>query len=553
MGMFARVLRFNWTIERKLVASFTAAILVGFLVMIGLQARDQRTSLVDLAVSDLTAKTTQLGNAMRIGFMGHDGSAIETEYKPLSDAPDTGLASLASFQDDGTLILKFENDKPNLKPIDLTGILKDAPDVLAKGTPFVTATATHLVTVVPVMSLRGTKVIGALAIAWSLDAQNAAVSKALRNQTVVALVVMIVLLAILAVLLRRMVVRPIRDITEVMRRLAAGETGIAIPAAARKDEIGAMAASVIIFRDTAEEVARIEAEREEQKRLAEESRRQTLLQLAARLESSVKTVADSVAGAANQVERNARSMADAAQTATGQTSAVAAASEETSVSIQTVAAAAEELTASIGELGRQAAGSASVAEGAVQEAGATSTKVEHLEAAAGRIGEVVKLISDIAAQTNLLALNATIEAARAGDAGKGFAVVASEVKSLAAQTGRATEEITTQVTAIRTATQEVVQAIHGIEATITKISEIAGAMTMSIDQQGQATQEIARNVQQAATGAGEVSENIIGVTRIANETGRNASSILGAAGDLVRQSDLLTQSLNEFLAAARAS
>jgi len=551
MGILARVRQFNWTIERKLVASFTAAILVGFLIMIGLQARDQRASLVDLAVSDLTAKTTQLGNAMRIGFMGHDGSAIETEYKPIADAADSQLASLASFQDDGTLILKFANEK--LTSIDLTGILKDAPDLLAKGTPLIKETPTHLIVAVPVMSLRGTKVIGALAIAWSLDAQNAAVTKALRNQTAVALVVMIVLLGILALLLRRMVVRPIRGMTEVMRRLAGGETDIQIPAAGRQDEIGAMAASVTVFRDTAADVARIEAEREEQKRQAEDARRQSLLQLAARLESSVKTVADSVAGAANEVERSARSMAEAAQTATSQTSAVAAASEETSVSIQTVAAAAEELTASIGELGRQAAGSASVAEGAVQEAGATSSKVEHLETAAGRIGEVVKLISDIAAQTNLLALNATIEAARAGDAGKGFAVVASEVKSLAAQTGRATEEITTQVTAIRTATHEVVSAIHGIEATIAKISEIAGAMTASIDQQGQATQEIARNVQQAATGAGEVSETIIGVTRIAGETGRNAGNILGAAGDLVRQSDLLTLSLNEFLSAARAS
>ncbi|HLZ65042.1 MAG TPA: methyl-accepting chemotaxis protein, partial [Aliidongia sp.] len=181
------------------------------------------------------------------------------------------------------------------------------------------------------------------------------------------------------------------------------------------------------------------------------------------------------------------------------------------------------------------------------------TLVEGLENSSRRIGDVVALINDIASQTNLLALNATIEAARAGDAGKGFAVVASEVKSLAAQTGRATEEITTQVTAIRTATHEVVSAIHGIEATIAKISEIAGAMTASIDQQGQATQEIARNVQQAATGAGEVSETIIGVTRIAGETGRNAGNILGAAGDLVRQSDLLTLSLNEFLSAARAS
>ncbi|WP_189042147.1 methyl-accepting chemotaxis protein [Aliidongia dinghuensis] len=550
--MSARLRNFNWTIERKLVAAFTAAILVGFLTMIGLQARDQRASLIDLAVADLTAKTTQLGNAMRIGFMGHDGSAIETEYKPIADAPDTQLASLAAFNDDGSLLLKFANDKLK-SSVDLTQILAGAPNVLAKGENLIKATDTHLIVAVPVMSLRGTKVIGALAIAWSLDAQNAAVSKALRSQTIVALVVMIVLLGLLAFLLRRLVARPILDITEVMRQLAAGETGVAIPATNRRDEIGAMAASVMVFRDNAEEVIRIEQEREAQKSQAEEARRQALLQLAARLESSVKTVADSVAGAANQVEHSARSMVEAAETATGQSSAVAAASEETSVSIQTVASAAEQLTASIDELGRQAAGSASVAEGAVQEAGATSNKVEHLEAAAGRIGEVVKLISDIAAQTNLLALNATIEAARAGDAGKGFAVVASEVKSLAAQTGRATEEITAQVAAIRSATQEVVSAIHGIEGTITKISEIAGAMTASIGQQGQATQEIARNIQQAATGAGEVSENIIGVTRIAGETGRSATDILGAAGDLVRQSDLLTQSLNEFLAAARAS
>ena len=553
MAVFDRVKQFDWTIERKIVAAFTVAILVGFLIMLGLQASDQRANLVELAVSNLTTKTTQLGNAMRIGLASHDGAAIETEYKPIADEPNTQLASLAAFQDDGTLILKYENDKPYLKPIDLTGILKDAPDVLAKGTSFVKATGSQLIIVVPVMSVRGTKVIGGLAIAWSLDAQNAALAKALRNQRIVALAVMIVLLAILAFLLRRIVVDPILGIIEVMRRLAAGETDIQISAADRRDEIGAMAVSIIVFRDTAEEVARIEHEREEQKRQAEEGRRQALLQLAARLESSVKTVAVSVAGAANQVERSARSMAEAAQTATGQTSAVAAASEEASVSIQTVATAAEELAASISELGRQAAGSASVAEGAVIEAGATSTKVEHLETVAGRIGEIVTLISDIAAKTNLLALNATIEAARAGDAGKGFAVVASEVKSLAAQTGRATEEITPQVTAIRTATQEVVSAIQGIQVTIAKISQIAAAMTTSIDQQSEATQEIARNIKQAATGAGEVSENIIGVTRITGETRRSAGDILGAAGDLVRQSDLLTLSLNEFLAEACAS
>jgi methyl-accepting chemotaxis protein len=152
-------------------------------------------------------------------------------------------------------------------------------------------------------------------------------------------------------------------------------------------------------------------------------------------------------------------------------------------------------------------------QGAVDEASKADTKVRGLAQAAQKIGDVVKLISDIASQTNLLALNATIEAARAGEAGKGFAVVASEVKNLANQTAKATEEIGQLVGAIQGATADTVTAIQSIGKTIGRISEISTVVATSVEEQRGATQEIARNVQEAAKGTQEVSSNINGVSQ----------------------------------------
>ena len=180
-------------------------------------------------------------------------------------------------------------------------------------------------------------------------------------------------------------------------------------------------------------------------------------------------------------------------------------------------------------------------------------KVQGLADAAQKIGEVVSLINDIAAQTNLLALNATIEAARAGEAGKGFAVVAAEVKSLANQTAKATEEIGTQVAGIQGATKDSVEAIKSIGKTIGEVNEIATTIASAVEEQSAATQEIARNVQQAAKGTQEVSSNIAGVTQAAGETGTAATQVLGASGDLAKQSEALREQVDRFLAKIRAA
>jgi methyl-accepting chemotaxis protein len=176
-----------------------------------------------------------------------------------------------------------------------------------------------------------------------------------------------------------------------------------------------------------------------------------------------------------------------------------------------------------------------------------------LSQAAGRIGEVVKLITAIAEQTNLLALNATIEAARAGEAGRGFAVVAQEVKALAAQTANATDEIGGQIAGMQRATAESVGAIKEISGTIEKISEIATIIASAVEEQGAATSEVARNIQQAAQGTSQVAESITEVNRGASDTGSASAQVLSSARSLAQESNRLKAEVRQFLTTVRAA
>jgi len=277
------------------------------------------------------------------------------------------------------------------------------------------------------------------------------------------------------------------------------------------------------------------------------------VQLADTFEESIKGVVETISSSATELESSAQTMTAVSDQANERSTAVAAASEEASSNVQTVAAAAEELSASISEIGRQVHQSNSIATSAVEEAKHVNATVQNLAEGAQRIGEVVALINDIADQTNLLALNATIEAARAGDAGKGFAVVANEVKSLANQTGKATEDIAAQITAIQSATQESVGAIQGISTTIAKINEIAAAIAAAVEEQGTAIQEIARNVSQAAKGTQDVSKNISGVRDVAGEAGQASNHVLLAARDLNAQAEMLRTEVDKFLHIIRAA
>ena len=365
--------------------------------------------------------------------------------------------------------------------------------------------------------------------------------------------VTIVLVLGIGMLLSRSIVRPLRAMTELMGKLAAGDSSLAVPGQQQRDETGAMARAVETFRQNMVETERLKAEQERIKSEAEAEKKAAMNRMADTFEAEVKGVVGTIASAATEMQKSAQSLSVTAEQSSRQATAVASGSEEATTNVQTVASAAEELSSSIAEISRQVAQSTQIAGKAVTEATKTNEQVQGLAEAAQKIGEVVSLINDIAAQTNLLALNATIEAARAGEAGKGFAVVASEVKSLATQTAKATEEIGAQISSIQSATQGAVDAIKGIGATITTISEIAAGIASAVEEQGAATQEIARNVQQAAKGTSEVSNNITGVTQAAGETGAAATQVLGAAGELAHQSETLRTEVDKFLSKVRAA
>ncbi|HEY2137387.1 MAG TPA: methyl-accepting chemotaxis protein [Xanthobacteraceae bacterium] len=363
----------------------------------------------------------------------------------------------------------------------------------------------------------------------------------------------LVLGILLAWAVGRGISRPVRRMTAVMKRLAGGDTAVAVPDANRKDEIGEMAAAVQVFKENMVETDRLRAEQEEQKKRSDVERRQLMLDLASKFEASVGSVLDGVTSQATELQATAQSMAATSEGASRQVSTVAAASENASQNVNTVATATEELSASVREISQQVGQSTRIIGDAVTQATATNENVQGLARAAQKIGEVVKLINDIAGQTNLLALNATIEAARAGDAGKGFAVVASEVKMLASQTAKATEEISAQISAIQQATKVSVQSIQAITDTIGKVNENATAIASAVEQQGAATQEIARNVTQAAKGTADVTANIAGVSEASQQTGAAASEVLSCANELSRSSEMLKTHVGSFLRDVRAA
>jgi methyl-accepting chemotaxis protein len=363
---------------------------------------------------------------------------------------------------------------------------------------------------------------------------------------------LLVITGLVAFFVVRSTVRQLAGFSGAMGELAKGNHAVAIPGLERRDEIGAMAKAVGVFKESMIRADQLAAEQhKEQER--KEARQQAIEGHIKNFDEAVSNLLGILASAATEMRSTAESMTGTAEEASRQSTAVAAASEQASTNVQTVAAAAEELSSSISEISRNVSESTNIAGRAVEEAARTNGTVKGLAQAAQKIGGVVQLISDIASQTNLLALNATIEAARAGEAGKGFAVVASEVKSLATQTAKATEEIAGQIQAMQGATSAAVGAIEGIGTTIAKISEIATTIASAVEEQGAATQEIARNVQQAAAGTAEVSSNIVGVTQAAGQTGAASAEVLATSGELAKQSELLRAEVGKFLDNIRAA
>jgi len=359
-------------------------------------------------------------------------------------------------------------------------------------------------------------------------------------------------LALVAWVMARMIARPIIALTACMTRVADGAASDTVVGVDRRDEIGAMSRAVVVFQDhmLREQELHTQTEREAS---AREDRVRRIDDLTGQFGRTISSMLSVVSEASHDLERTAKDMTTMSEETTNNVTVVAEASERATGNVQTVASAAEELSSSIREIARQVQQSTEIAQSAMDRVKATDQQVGALAIAAQKIGDVAKLVTDIADQTNLLALNATIEAARAGDAGKGFAVVAHEVKSLATQTGQATEDIRREIDAVQDETDQVVAAINDIASVIQQINHISSSVATAVSQQDTATAEIARNVDQAANGTSAVSETMRDVTETATKTGSAARSVLQAADKLSREAESLQKTVTQFLRDIRAA
>jgi methyl-accepting chemotaxis protein len=384
------------------------------------------------------------------------------------------------------------------------------------------------------------------------EAQRRATEATAAGQWAISLSAVIMLVAtgvsllLVTITVSRTVTTPITCAVAAMGRLAEGDLAVDVAISERRDEIGAMARAMAIFKVNAIERRTLE-EREKAEIAQREARGRRRDAATATFNREVAGIMETVTCASAELDSTAASLTSTAEEAARKAAVVVAGAEEASANVSTVAAATEELSASISEISQQMVEARTVAGHANDESRRANERIQGLVASAQKIGEVVRLIQDIASQTNLLALNATIEAARAGDAGKGFAVVANEVKTLANQTARATEEIAAQVQAVQASTQEAVQAITGIGGTISRIHEISATIAAAVEEQGAATCEIARNVALASAGTSEVTNNVAAVNEVARETGDSAGHVLNATGALNSQSNRLKGVIESFL------
>jgi methyl-accepting chemotaxis protein len=391
------------------------------------------------------------------------------------------------------------------------------------------------------------------------DLNTASEAEARRQISVYSIILWSVSIVVLGLLgagvmwMVRGVARSVAQMTTAMTRIAGGELDCEVPARDRKDEIGGMAGAVQVFKENALQMRALESEKAALADKAEQDRKATLHAIAADFEQAIGGVVDSVSSAATEIESTANSLSAVAERTQRLSVTVATASGQSSSNVQSAAAASEQMASSVSEIGRQVQQSRQVSEQAVGQAQNTNQRIEALSQSASRIGEVIKLIAEIAGQTNLLALNATIEAARAGEAGRGFAVVAQEVKALASQTAKATEEIASQIGQIQVATSDTVSSIEDVCKTITTMSEISAVIAAAVEEQGAATQEIARNVQEAARGATEVSTNIASVSQGAQQTEASAAQVHGSVRGLADESKRLRESVQSFLARLQAA
>jgi methyl-accepting chemotaxis protein len=349
------------------------------------------------------------------------------------------------------------------------------------------------------------------------------------------------------------IARPVREVTKVMQAISNGNLEAEIHFRNRRDEVGRMVESIAIFRENAVEMRTLEAHQKEEQQKNIEARRTELQILESDFELTVKSIASRLKDAAIKMRNSATVLADSAGGTRGQSDMMRKIVEATSANVGAVAGATQELSVSIRDVANRVIEASELVGFTAAETQRAGGEIEQLAQATEQITSILDLIQAIASQTNLLALNATIEAARAGELGKGFAVVAAEVKSLANQTGRAADDISTRIAAVRSSCTIVVGSIKSIIETMRNAQNLSTAMAAAVEQQASATKEIAQSADFAKSGMQNVSEKLQLLVGAANETDETSKNVRTETEKLLKDAATLNEQVDGFLAHVRAA